>query len=174
MTGPIFFQLACNVVYVALNLISLVNFHFLKKKPTNAKFEQCLPHTQNVIRSGLMMIEVISCIFIGIFWMFIYCYHATEITANLKRMGDIAYNSKWYDYHPMEVRKYIILMIQHSQIPFQFHGLHIFHCDLETFGNVRAYFWFISFQCCVLVCYGFRFFADTTTNLFVLFNVTQF
>lgn len=53
-------------------------------------------------------------------------------------IGDAAYDSNWYDF-PLELRKYIFLMIVRSQKPIDFTGFGIIHCSLENFGKVSLF-----------------------------------
>lgn len=83
-----------------------------------------------------LLIGIWSGIF-GLVFMFIYCYFAERTTASLADIGEAAYKSQWYLY-PANVRKHIILIIRRSQMSFEFHGMKIIYCNLETFCKVNA------------------------------------
>lgn len=57
---------------------------------------------------------------------------------NLASIGNIAYESLWYT-RPIEMRKELILTIRQSQQPFNFTGLGIYRCNLETFAVVNQH-----------------------------------
>lgn len=55
--------------------------------------------------------------------------------------GRVVFESNWYS-HPIEIQKYVILIIARSQQPTYFTGIGVLDCTLETFGKVE----FISFE----------------------------
>lgn len=137
MSGPVFFQLSNNALYAALSFNLVVNYCWNKihVKRESTKILLLFPPLQET-DDVFVFIQAVFSIFASIFWMFLYCYFATQICTTLSRLGQVAYHSTWDDY-PIEFRKYLILIIGRAQISPQFNGLKIFNCDMETFANVR-------------------------------------
>lgn len=88
-------------------------------------------------RIGIATFEAILCSFTALMWMFLYCCFAAQIIAKLAEIANIAYLSHWYNYPNCKLRKFRILVICRSSVPFEFSGLNIFYCNLETFGKVK-------------------------------------
>lgn len=74
-------------------------------------------------------------VFSSLLWPFILCYFSTITTNRLKSLGQIAYDSNWYDY-PLDCRLSIVLIILRSQKPACFSG-YIIYSTLETFAQVK-------------------------------------
>lgn len=73
------------------------------------------------------------CGFIGLAYPYLLCYSATKITFEVTNIGNIAYNSKWYEY-PHNERMFAISIIARSQKPVRFIGFKFVTCTLE--GNL--------------------------------------
>lgn len=76
-------------------------------------------------------------VFIGLFWVFMYCYIGARISHYFSSVADLAYQTNWYMF-PLELRKHFILIIRQSQVSFTFDGLKLFDCNLITFTSVSA------------------------------------
>lgn len=85
---------------------------------------------------GLNLFFALTCINCGVIWTYILSYSATFASFAIAGIGNIVYNSNWYDY-PLSVRKYVILLIARSQREVQFTGLKLFPCTLAVFMKVR-------------------------------------
>lgn len=68
--------------------------------------------------------------------LFLYCFFGKLATDSYLRMGDLVYESNWQDI-PVELQKYLILMIVNMQKPLKYHGFGIAVLDLITFTSVR-------------------------------------
>lgn len=75
--------------------------------------------------------------FIGVAWMYTYCYYGERTSASLERIGDATVLTNWYCY-PHQLRKYVILIMRQSQELFYFDGLKIVYCNLITFAAVSS------------------------------------
>lgn len=62
-------------------------------------------------------------------------YLGTVTTAKCAEVGEIAFNSKWYQF-PNELQKYISPIVQQSHKPINFHGFRVVLCTLETLMKV--------------------------------------
>lgn len=71
----------------------------------------------------------------SLFWPFLMCFFANRTTDEIANTGYTAFESDWYDY-PVDVQKYLVLIIARSQKPAFFDGLYFIDCTLESFGNV--------------------------------------
>lgn len=106
--------------------------------------------------------------FVGLFWIYVYCYIGNRITYNLLGIAVWAYRPAWHIY-PLKLRVFIILIICRSQKVLNFNGLRLIFCNLVTFTSVREYFKLILFYFML-----FYLFTDIAFNLLLLFNVAQF
>lgn len=64
-----------------------------------------------------------------------FCYFANIATEYIETIGDITYDSNWFN-HPVEMQKYFIMIISRSHKPTHFTGLHLIPCSLEELGKV--------------------------------------
>lgn len=78
----------------------------------------------------------VLCIVSSLMWPYLFCDYATFATHGIASIKNIIYESNWYDYPP-QLRKAIILIIAHSQQPFNFVGFNLIRCNLEIFGKVN-------------------------------------
>lgn len=81
------------------------------------------------------------CISSSLMWPYFFCHVATVVTEQITSIGDIVYESNWFDY-PAELRKYNIYIIIRSQKPIHFTGLKMIKCSKEIFGKVSILFRF--------------------------------
>lgn len=81
------------------------------------------------------------CISSSLMWPYFFCHVATVVTEQITSIGDIVYESNWFDY-PAELRKYNIYIIIRSQEPILFTGLKIIKCSKEVFLKVSILFRF--------------------------------
>lgn len=104
------------------------------------------PHTNSYYRSNLrkhfqmefqiiLFIYSILAVLCAVVWTFLYCYFATHATDRLTKIGNNIYESSWYEF-PINIQKYLILIIIRSQNPIYFTGLGLLNCTLESFGKV--------------------------------------
>lgn len=83
---------------------------------------------------GIFAMDVI-CQSAGMMWPYLFCHFANLTTDRVLAIGNVIYDLNWIDY-PVNMRKYIILLIARSQQPIIFSGLYLFPCTLEVFGLV--------------------------------------
>lgn len=74
-------------------------------------------------------------IFNSLAWPFPFCYFASKTTERVMSIGDVIYNSNWYEF-PRGIAKYPILIMAHAQNPIRFTGYVFFYCNLEIYGQV--------------------------------------
>lgn len=65
-----------------------------------------------------------------------FCYFGTSASEHVS-ISDVIYDSNWYD-QPIEIQKYIGLMIARSQEEVNFSGIGLVTCSLEVFGKVNC------------------------------------
>lgn len=63
------------------------------------------------------------------------CHFANLTTDHVANISYAAFESDWYEY-PVDVQKYILLIMARSQNPVYFNGLGLLDCTLESFGKV--------------------------------------
>lgn len=71
----------------------------------------------------------------SLMWPSIFCYFADLTTDRVLKIGDTVYDLNWFD-QPVEMQKYVTLMIARSQERIYFSGLGLITCSLEAFGKV--------------------------------------
>lgn len=68
---------------------------------------------------------------------FIYCYSSEQITLMLYNIGDIFYNSMWYQL-PVALQKPVIFPILRSSRVFRLRSLGLIDCSLPVFLSVNS------------------------------------
>lgn len=69
---------------------------------------------------------------------YLMCYFITSITVKTVSIGDIAYNSPWYQMTRNE-QVFVEMIIRRSQRPYELKGLGVFVCSLETYLRVSQH-----------------------------------
>lgn len=67
--------------------------------------------------------------------VFLFCSIGSFTTDNFLRFADISYESLWYNF-PVDLQKYLLLIIADAQRPRIFQGLGIINLNLATFTQV--------------------------------------
>lgn len=65
----------------------------------------------------------------------VYSYFGQIASESYEEMADCLFESNWCE-HPVELQKYVLLMVQNIQNPMYYHGFGIANLDLETFTDV--------------------------------------
>lgn len=82
------------------------------------------------------IVLTLMAVIVGITDLLLYCYFGKLATESHVRLADCIFESNWQDL-PIDLRKYMILMIVNMQKPHHYHGFGIANLDLETFRKVR-------------------------------------
>lgn len=90
---------------------------------------------QNFVINSDTILDV-QCLTTITVYAYIYSYFSENITMKSSEIGDIAYDSLWYEM-PMNQQKALILIIGRSQRKFRLRGLGMVDCSLFTFSAVR-------------------------------------
>lgn len=93
--------------------------------------------------------------------LFLFCFFAKMGTENFLKMGDCLYDSNWHEL-PVNLQKYLILIIGNMQIPIHYHGFGLAYLNLETFAKV-----------CKTVITYYMMFKTLTTNWVVWWIATE-
>lgn len=80
------------------------------------------------------------CIICSLLWSSAFCYFANLVTDRVSMLSDSVYDLNWFD-QPMEMQKYIILMMARSQERVYFSGFGLISCSMEIFGKVCSISW---------------------------------
>lgn len=91
--------------------------------------------TQIISAINIGIFYTFHCIFVGIAWTLMLCYHASAVTHAMSVIGDAVYSSNWYLY-PVGLRKYLILIICQTQQASFFTGIKFVRVALATFEKV--------------------------------------
>lgn len=75
------------------------------------------------------------CILCSLVWPSFFCYFANLVTDRILMLRDSVYGLNWSD-QPMEMQKFVILMMARTQERVYFSGLGLISCSLEIFGKV--------------------------------------
>lgn len=67
--------------------------------------------------------------------LLLYCYNGKETTDSYAAFSVHLFQSDWYAL-PLELQKYILMMIADAQLPMYYHGFGIVRMNLETFTSV--------------------------------------
>lgn len=84
------------------------------------------------IATIIFAVVVVAC---GLIWPFLLCHYGTFATERIRSIDLTVYNANWLDY-PLDLRKYIILVITQSQSKINFNGFSLISCSLEAFAKV--------------------------------------
>lgn len=68
--------------------------------------------------------------------IFLYCFVGSLTTSIFWGNADIAYESLWYKL-PIDLQKYLLLLLVDAQRPIIFHGFGIINLDLIFFMKVK-------------------------------------
>lgn len=69
--------------------------------------------------------------------IFLYCYVGTVTTVKFLQFSDAVYESLWYKF-PVELQKYLRLIIANAQRPRAFDGFGIMDLNLVAFTKVSS------------------------------------
>lgn len=72
----------------------------------------------------------------ALIWPILFCFFASWAIDHVSNIRTTMYDSNWYDYPSVELRKYVILVIARSQENFKFSGFGLIGCSVEVFGIV--------------------------------------
>lgn len=72
-------------------------------------------------------------------WPYLFCHFGNSAMDNVSSIGDIAYNSNWFDY-PVKLQKYFIPIVLRSHKRSDFIGFDLIPCTMEVFGQVCSTF----------------------------------
>lgn len=67
--------------------------------------------------------------------LFLYCYFGEMASNSFEKMINLLFECNW-SILPVDLQKYLIIMIANAQRPIFYHGFHVIILNLETFGNV--------------------------------------
>lgn len=68
--------------------------------------------------------------------LFFYCYYGNRSTNDYAQMSHILYESNWNEL-PVELQKFVKMMIANAQRPLFYHGFHLVILNLETYLKVN-------------------------------------
>lgn len=69
--------------------------------------------------------------------LFPYCYFGQLAAESFRKMSDCVFELKWHEF-PIDLQKYIVLMIANMQKPIYYHGFQVTVMDLNTFLGVSC------------------------------------
>lgn len=67
---------------------------------------------------------------------FILSYFVTALTTSAHHVGNIVYDSLWYEM-PKQEQFMVQMVMRHAQRPFELRGMGVFVCSLQTFLTVN-------------------------------------
>lgn len=84
---------------------------------------------------GVLGMDIIA-VFCSLLWSSFFCYFGNLAADHVSEIGDAAYGLNWFE-HPLEIQKYVILIMARSNERVAFSGFHLITCSMEKFGKVR-------------------------------------
>lgn len=102
---------------------------------------------------GMDMIALLN----AMLWPSFFCHFGNLAADHVSAISHVAYDLNWFE-HPVDVQKFMILIIARSNKRAEFLGLHLIPCSMETFGKVIH---FTAIHCQI---YGFRFISFQRSN----------
>lgn len=134
MNVTIFLQLIFGALYISatnfvLDSVSLISFvdNFIRAMPYI--FCQVLKSLNFTFIIVLMNFSLSTCC------IFMLCHVGSMTTKTFLRFADIPYESMWYKF-PLDLRKYLPLIIGEAQRPRVFHGIRMIDLNLTMFAKV--------------------------------------
>lgn len=135
-SGIIFALLPFNAILIATSCYNTEHVNNFLKFFFFSKIKKKLFEFQSAAdMAPAFILYNVLCIVSSLMWPYIFGHFATRVTERILSIGDIAYDSNWYEY-PGEFRKYIILIIARSHQEIYFTGFNLVVCTLEVFGKV--------------------------------------
>lgn len=114
MSGPLFYELAGCIVYIAFILFAL---------------------DQSMKEMNFDTLLTIDCLMTTNFLNFILCHFSEELTQRSFDVADIIFKSKWYKLS-IKQQQLLVMPIHRSQKEFRLKGHKIIECSMETFLTV--------------------------------------
>lgn len=112
---------------------------------------------ENGEHSSIAILNVLLLFLCGLSGMFPYCYFGELATESFENMCDCVVELNWQKM-PIELQKYIVLMVSNMQAPLHYHGFHVATLELGTFVNVSRFYSFVRifvFTCWYSIHYSF-------------------
>lgn len=117
-----------------LDLVS-VGSRFRGEIKSTWSMDFSLEYFQQLKDIDFAFIPLIIAFMCGILNLFVYCFFGVMATQSYEDMADCLYDSKWQEL-PIDLQKYIMLMIQNMQVPMYYTGFGFAILDLHTFTSV--------------------------------------
>lgn len=140
LNGTIFSQLFLSIIYLSIVIFEfeLVKFHFIIWfcLPWPIHWSQNYFHLQLSTHLDLNFLIMVFAATSGIATVFLYCYIGSLVTDHFQSYGDIPYEIQWYKL-PIDLQKFLQLIIFDAQRPHIFHGLHIIDLNMMAFTQVN-------------------------------------
>lgn len=119
-------------IIVLLNWSSAISslYNFLFFQPTE---------TSSACFVSMYLFRIIC----SLLWTLVFCFTATKTVDQISAIGEVTYNSNWYDYSITQ-QKHIITIMARTQRATYFTGMQLFRCNLATFRQVwvwNTYYW---------------------------------
>lgn len=128
-----------NLFFFLSFFISLYNSNFFSEKKISNHFEKSqksrAAHSKDF---DIKLFQSTVSNLLIIVWLFIYCFFGHLISSKCAQVGDIAYQSRFYEY-PTDFKMYTLFIIARSQRPFFITGYKLTKCSLETYTNVSVF-----------------------------------
>lgn len=132
-------QLVCLTVCIACIIFQfdlVINYQIFPLHTFDLAKLMFLYPFQQLQHMNVNMTIVVHAFFAISMTPFLYCYFGKSATDSYAKMADRLFESDWQKL-PIELQKYLILMIANMQRPLYYHGFGIAALDLETFIKVK-------------------------------------
>lgn len=85
-----------------------------------------------------LLVQPFISLIVGTGSLYLFCNFGKLATDSFENMSDCVYNASWQQFD-VELKKYVIFMIQNAQRSLYFHGYGMLTLNLETFTQVLAH-----------------------------------
>lgn len=133
-------QLICNMIYMASAIfeLDLVIYQLFTKQEDSSiywlkLFIKIFQKVQDIDFDIFLLLIALST---GGLSLFLICFFGKMSMQSYEDINASLNEYNWYEL-PVDLQKYVLLMIQNMQKPHFYHGFHVVKLDLGTFSKVR-------------------------------------
>lgn len=89
-----------------------------------------------------LLVQPFISLAVGTGSLYLFCYFGKLATESFENMSNCIYNTSWQQFD-IELKKYVIVMIENAQKSLYFHGYGVLILNLETFTQVQFHIYMI-------------------------------
>lgn len=126
-----------SAVMFQLDLVNPVSVHKIQFSWKNFVWtiHFCKKYFQELKHLDFNVAIIFLAVIVGATNLFVFCFYGKLATDSYEKMTKCVFESNWQEL-PVDLQKYLILMIGNAQRPLYYHGFRIAVLNLETFCTV--------------------------------------